>query len=156
VSFEKGIVVLPLGNGGAAVLRRGAGRSSEHEAGFTEIAEGACPAIDFTRVQLADRHVDCPPLAAAAGARRVIVSIGKLPGIDRFDITAMAADPSTRRLTIRVRVGEPRSQTLPKSAPAKVVEFPESLRGRWLVGLEPDPQIPRPFGFWTAFAIDLR
>jgi hypothetical protein len=155
VSFEKGIVVLPLGNGGAAVLRRDAGRSSEHDVGFTEIAEGACPAIDFTRAQLADGTADCPGLAAAAGARRVLVSTGRGRDIDRFDITGVKADEATRRLTIRVGVGEPRSQSLPQSAPAKVVELPESLSGRWLVGLEPDPQIPRPFGFWTAFAIDL-
>ena len=155
VSFEKGIVVLPLGNGGAAVLRRDAGRSSEHEVGFTEIAEGACPAIDFTRAQLADGTADCPALAAAAGARRVLVSTGRERDIDRFEITGVKADEATQRLTIRVRVGEPRSQSLPQNAPATVVEFPQSLSGRWLVGLEPDPQIPRPFGFWTAFAIDL-
>ena len=155
VSFEKGIVVVPLGNGGAAVLQREPGRSSEHPVISTLIAERACPAIDFTRVQLADRTADCPALAAARGTRRILVSTGKLPGIDRFEITGITADEATRRLAIRVRVGEPRSQSPASNAPAQVIQLPESLSGHWLVGLEPDPLTPRPFGFWTAFAIDV-
>ena len=154
-SFEKGIVVVPLGNGGAAVLQREAGRSSEHAVTFTSIAEGACAAIDFTRVQLADGTADCPALAAAGGARRILVSIGKLPGIDRFEIGGVTADEATGRLTIRVRVGEPPSQSLASNAPTQVIQLPESLSGHWLVGLEPDLPTPRPFGFWTAFAIDI-
>ena len=154
-SFEKGIVVLPLGNGGAAVLQREAGHSSEHAVAFTSIAEGACPAIDFTRVQLADGTADCPALAAARGARRILVSIGKLPGIDRFEISGVTADEATGRLAIRAGVGEPRSQSLASNAPTQVIQLPESLTGHWLVGLEPDPLTPRPFGFWTAFAIDV-
>jgi len=155
VSFEKGIVVLPLGNGGAAIVRREAGDSSEDAVAFAKIVEGTCPTIDFTRVQLADGTADCPALAAAASARRLLVSIGKLPGIDRFDITAVTADSATRRLTIRVRVGEASAQSSAQIAPAQVIELPQSLTGRWLVGLEPDRGTPRPFGFWTAFAIDL-
>jgi len=84
------------------------------------------------------------------------VSTGKERDIDRFEITAVTADAASRRLTIRVRLDEPRSPSAAQTAPAQVIELPESLAGRWLVGLEPDPQIPRPFGFWTAFAIDLR
>jgi hypothetical protein len=156
VSFEKGIVVVPLGNGGAAVLRRDAGRGTEHPVTFAKIGEGTCPAIDFTRVQLADGTADCAVLAGAAGARRLLVSTGKERDISQFEITGLTADEATRRLTIRVRVGEPRSRSAAQSAPAQVVELPQSLTGRWLVGLEPDPQIPRPFGFRTAFAIDLR
>jgi len=83
------------------------------------------------------------------------VSTGKLPGIDRFEITGITADEATRRLAIRVRVGEPRSQSPASNAPAQVIQLPESLSGHWLVGLEPDPLTPRPFGFWTAFAIDV-
>src|SRR5437773_10794544 len=156
VSFEKGIVVVPLGNGGAAVMQREAGQSSEQTVAFTSIAVGACPAIDFTRVQLADGTADCPALAPAHGARRIRVSPGEARDIDRFEITAATADAASRRLTIRVRLDEPRSPSAAQTAPAQVIELPESLAGRWLVGLEPDPQIPRPFGFWTAFAIDLR
>ena len=155
VSFEKGIVVVPLGNGGAAVLRRGPGRSSEHPVALTKVGDGTCSAIDFTRVQLADGRVDCPALAAAGGARRILVSIGKLPGADRFEITGVTADEATRRLTIRVRVGEPGPEPAAQTAPTQIVELSESLSGRWLVGLEPDPPTPRPFGFWTAFVIDL-
>src|SRR6266576_3771242 len=155
VSFEKGIVVLPLGDGGAAVLRREPGRSSDEAVAFTKIGEGMCPAIDFTRVQLADGMADCPALAATATSRRLLVSTGKERDISRFEITRMTANEAMRRLTIRVRVGEPRSRSAAQSAPAQVIELPASLSGRWLVGLEPDPEIPRPFGFWTAFAIDL-
>ena len=139
VSFERGIVVVPLGNGGAAVLQREAGQSSEQTVAFTSIAVGACPAIDFTRVQLADGTADCPALAAAHGARRILVSTGKERDIDRFEITAVTADAASRRLTIRVRLGEPRSPSAAQTAPAQVIELPESLAGRWLVGLEPDP-----------------
>jgi hypothetical protein len=155
VSFEKGIVVVPLGSGGAAVMHREPVRSLEHAVAFTKIAEGVCPAIDFTRVQLADQTADCATLSAAGGARRILVSIGKLPGIDRFEISGVTADEGTRRLTIRVRVGDPRPKLSSQTAPTQVVELSESLNGRWLVGLEPDPPTPRPFGFWTAFAIDL-
>src|SRR5437762_6491632 len=126
-SFEKGIVVVPLGNGGAAVLQRQAGRRSDHAVTFTSTAEGACPAIDFTRVQLADLTADCPALAAAGGARRILVSIGKLPGIDRFEIGGVTADEATGRLTIRVGLGEPPSLSLPSNTPTEVIQYPESF-----------------------------
>jgi hypothetical protein len=156
VSFEKGLVVVPLGNGGAAVLRREPGHSSGDPVAFTKVGEATCPTVDFTRVEVADRTVDCPALVGAAGAHRILVSTGKARDVDRFEITAVTADDATHRLTIRVRVGEPRSPSAAQSAPAQIIEFPQSLSGRWLVGLAPDPQTPRPFGFWTAFAVELR
>ena len=155
VSFEKGIVVVPLGNGGAAVLRRETEVGTEHAVTFATIGEGVCPAIDFTRVQLADGTADCPALGAAAGKRRLLVSTGKERDIGQFEITGITADEATRRLTIRVNVGQPRSWSAAQVAPAEVIEVPESMSGRWLVGLAPDPETPRPFGFWTAYAIDL-
>ena len=154
VSFESGIAVVRLGNGGAAVLRRGREQSSEHATSFTTIAEASCTRIDFTRVDVANK-VDCPALAAAIGERRILVSTGRERDIDTFAISGVSIDPATRRVTVRIRVGDSRSRSVAPSAAAQVIEISESLRGRWLVGLEPDPATPRPFGFWTTFAIDL-
>ena len=65
-------------------------------------------------------------------------------------------DEAARRLTISVRVGEVRSNGPAQAAPTQVFELPADIRGDWLVGLEPEPAMPRPFGFVTAFAIDVR
>jgi hypothetical protein len=74
VGLENGIIVVPLRNGGAAVLRREAAYGPEHEIPINEVAEGSCSAIDFARVRLADGTADCPGLAASAGTRRILVS----------------------------------------------------------------------------------
>lgn len=156
VNLESGVIVVPLGNGGAAVLRREAAYGPEYEVPINKIAESSCGAIDFTRVQLADGTADCPSLAGSAGARRILVSIGRERDTDRFEITRISVDEAARRLTIGVRVGEARSNGYAQAAPTQVIELPEAIRGTWLVGLEPEPATPRPFGFLTAFAIDLR
>lgn len=105
VSLESGIVVVPLGNGGAAVLRREPASGSVYAVPVTKIAEGSCAAIDFTRVQLADGTADCADLASAAGARRILVSIGRERDTDTFEITRISVDEAARRLTIGVRLG---------------------------------------------------
>jgi hypothetical protein len=156
VSLEDGVIVVPLGNGGAAVLRREAAPGSEHTVPVTKIAEGLCGTIEFPRVQLADGTADCLSLASAAGVRRILVSIGRERDTDTFEITRVSVDDAARRLTIGVRVGEMHSSGAAQRAPTQVIELPDVLRGRWLVGLEPEPATPRPFGFSTAFAIDLR
>lgn len=156
VNFENGVIVVPLGNGGAAVLRREAAYGSEYAVPVKRIAEGSCAAIEFTRVQLADGTADCPSLAGAVGARRILVSIGRERDTERFEIARISVDEAARRLTIGVRVGVVRSNGPAQVAPTQVIELPEDIRGVWLVGLEPEPATPRPFGFSTAFAIDLR
>ena len=156
VSLENGIIVVPLGNGGAGVLRREAAYAREYEITINKVAEGSCGTIDFARVQLADGTADCPGLAASAGARRILVSIGRERDSDRFEITRISVDEAARRLTISVRVGEVRSNGPAQAAPTQVIELPADIRGEWLVGLEPEPATPRPFGFVTAFAIDVR
>ncbi|TMC71540.1 MAG: hypothetical protein E6J13_07300 [Chloroflexi bacterium] len=156
LSFERGIAVVRLGNGGVAVLRREPGRGSEHPVTFGKIAEGNCARVDFTRIQLADATADCPGLAAAFGSRRILVSTGRELDIDAFEISGVSIDQAAERITVRVRVGDARSRNAASSAPAQVIELPTIPRGRWLVGLEPDPAMPRPFGFWTTFAIDLK
>jgi hypothetical protein len=152
VNMASGIIVVALGNGGAAVLRRAEASGLEYDIPVARIAQGICDAIDFTRVQLADGTADCVDLATAAGPRRMLVSLG-LGSADAFDLTRISVDEASRRLTIGVRVGD--SSGAAQRAPSQVIELPEGLTGRWLVGLEPEPATPRPFGFDTAFAIDL-
>jgi hypothetical protein len=156
VDLEKGIVVVPLGNGGAAVLRREAAHGLEYTTAIMKFADRACASIEFPRVQLADGTADCATLAGAAGGHRILVSIGRERDTDMFEITSVSVDEAARRLTIGVRLGGVHSNNSAERAPAQVIELPESLRGRWLVGIEPEPEAPRPFGFSTAFAIDLR
>jgi hypothetical protein len=156
VNLESGVIVVPLGSGGAAVLRRETANGTEYEVPPKKIAEGSCPTIEFTRVQLADGTADCSSLAAAAGPRRILVSIGRERDTDWFEITRISVDAAARRVTIGVRLGEMRSGGPAQVAPTQVIELPHSIRGEWLVGLEPEPSIPRPFGFATAFAVDLR
>lgn len=156
VSLENGIVVVPLGNGGAAVLRREAAPGAEYEVPVTKIADGSCAEIDFTRVQLADGTADCAGLAGASGPRRILVSIGRERDTGSFEITRISVDEAARRITIGVKVGDMRSASIAQRAPAQIIELPESLRGRWLFGLEPEPATPRPFGFYTAFAVEVR
>jgi hypothetical protein len=156
VNLESGIIVLPLGNGGAAVLRREAAPGAEYTVPITKVADGYCAEIEFTRVQLADATADCSALAGAAGPRRILVSIGRERDTDSFEITRLSVDEAARRITIGVKVGDMRSASIAQSAPTQVLELPESLRGRWLVGLEPEPATPRPFGFYTAFALEVR
>jgi hypothetical protein len=155
VSIEKGIVVLPLGNGGAAVFRRVAGTVSSRPIAFTNVADGVCPTIEFTRVQLVE-DTECVSLLGFAGRGRLLVSTGREQDRSAFEIASVSVDEEARRLTIRVRVGAVRSDGPPLSAPSKVIELPESIRGDWLVGVEPETPLPRPFGFATAFAVDLR
>jgi hypothetical protein len=156
VNLENGIVVVPLGNGGAAVLRREMAPGREYAVPVTKIAAGSCTEIAFTRVQLADGTADCAGLAGAAGPRRILVSIGRERDADSFEITRISVDEAARRITIGVKVGDMRSTSVAQVAPAQIIELPESLRGRWLVGLEPEPATPRPFGFSTAFALEVR
>lgn len=156
VSLEKGIIVVRLGNGGAAVLRREAAYGSEYAVPVTKIAEGFCPSIDFARVQLADGTADCASLAGAAGARRIIVSIGRETDTDTLEITRISVDEAARRLTLGVRIGEAHSNGAAQRAPTQVIELPAALRGSWLVALEPEPGTPGALGFSTAFALDLR
>jgi hypothetical protein len=156
VNLESGIVVVPLGNGGAAVLRREMAPGGEYAVPVTKIAEGSCAEIAFTRVQLADGTADCAGLTGAAGPRRILVSIGRERDTDSFEITRVSVDEAARRITIGVKIGDMRSASIAQRAPTQVIELPESLRGRWLVGLEPEPANPRPFGFHTAFALEVR
>jgi hypothetical protein len=65
-------------------------------------------------------------------------------------------DEAARRITIGVKVGDMRSTSVAQRAPTQIIELPETVRGRWLVRLEPEPATPRPFGFDTAFALDVR
>lgn len=156
VNLENGIVVVPLGNGGAAVLRRQAASGAEYAVPVTKIAEGSCAEIAFTRVQLADGTADCTDLAGAAGPRRILVSIGRERDTDSFEVTRISVDGAARRITIGVKVGDMRSTSVAQRAPTQIIELPDSLHGSWLVGLEPEPVTPRPFGFYTAFAVDVR
>jgi hypothetical protein len=156
VDLESRIIVVPLGDGGAAVLRREVASGAEYVVPVTKIAEGLCAEIAFTRVQLADRTADCADLAGAAGPRRILVSVGRERDTDSFEITRISVDEAARRITIGVKVGEMRSTSVAKRAPTQIIELPETLRGRWLVGLDPEPATPRPFGFDTAFAIEVR
>jgi hypothetical protein len=155
VNLDDGIVLVPLGNGGAAVLRREAAPGAEYAVPVTKIADGSCAEIEFTRVQLADGTADCADLAGAAGPRRILVSIGRERDTDSFEITRISVDEAARRITIGVKVGDMRSASIAQRAPTQVIELPEALRGRWLVGLEPEPATPRPFGFYTAFAVNV-
>jgi hypothetical protein len=156
VNLESRIIVVPLGNGGAAVLRREAASGAEYAVPVTKIAEGSCVEIEFTRVQLADATADCAALAGATGLRRILVSIGRERDTDSFEITRISVDEAARRITVGVKVGDMRSPSIAQRAPTQIIELPDSLRGRWLVGLEPEPATPRPFGFYTAFAVDVR
>lgn len=153
VNLESRIIVVPLGNGGAALLRREAASGAEYAVPVTKIAEGSCAEIAFTRVQLADGTADCADLAGAAGPRRILVSIGRERDTDSFEITRISVDEAARRITIGVKVGDLRSASIAQRAPTQIIELPETLRGPWLVGLEPEPATPRPFGFYTAFAV---
>jgi len=155
VDLERELIVVPLGNGGAAVLRRETAPGAERAIPVKKIAEGHCTEIEFTRVQLADGTAGCADLSGAAGPRRVLVSLGREGGTDSFEITRIAVDEAARRLTINVKVGGVHPISAPQGAPTQIIEFPADLGGRWLVGLEPEPATPRPFGFATAFALDL-
>jgi hypothetical protein len=82
--------------------------------------------------------------------------VGRERDTDSFEITRISVDEAARRITIGVKVGEMRSTSVAKRAPTQIIELPETLRGRWLVGLDPEPATPRPFGFDTVFAIEVR
>ena len=151
----RGLAVVPLGNGGAAVLTRTPGTSGERPADYAEVASARCAAIDVTRVQLAATTVGCDAVVAAAGPRRLLVSTGKSPAVSGFTVTGVWADDATRRITIRYRLDGVGSRIADTTAPAEVIELPGLSSGPWLVGLEPAPSTRPAFGSWTAFAIDL-
>jgi hypothetical protein len=82
--------------------------------------------------------------------------IGREWDTDRFEITRIWVDEAARRATLAGRVAEARSNERAQAAPTQVIELPADVRGKWLVGLQPEPAMPRPFGFVFAFAIDVR
>ena len=153
VAVSDSRAITRLGNGGVALLRlepvAGAARSAP-----AVVAQATCTWPDFAHVAIARvEHIRCAELLPAAGARRVVMSLGRQPSATSLSVDGVDVDQDRRVVTIHYTQSTT-SRWAGSTAQVAIVELPEAITGEWLVWLV-TPGGPRGYGTGPAFQITL-
>jgi len=141
-----------LGDGGFGLLRLD-GTHGSLPTGPVVVAQATCPWPDFAHVALAlANNVRCPELLAAAGARRLVVSLGRQPTATSLIVDSLDVDPSRKVLTIHLTQSTASPWAGP-TAQVAIVEAPVVVTGEWLVWLVQDGG-PSGYATGPAFVVE--
>lgn len=133
LDFGRGVAVVPLTGGGAAVLRRLAATGQPRAAGFSSIASGRCRDVDFPRVVVGPADFACAGFSAHVRAGQLLVATGRnyRSPVD-FEVTDVTLDAATRE----IQVGYSATSAAPRpmeSGPVRVIELSDVPAGEWLM-----------------------
>lgn len=145
IDWDRGVAVMGLADGGAAVLNRRVSAGASRDLSFHSVATADCdyqtPRVMTARADL----VKCEPLVASTGANRVLVATGRsASGPRSFAIARVTADPVTRVIDITYAPSGRRSNVIDPSA-TSVIEIADPPPGEWLVRLSSDSLVGLPF-----------
>lgn len=130
-----------LGDGGVALLRLDVSSTTVRSTPVIA-AQATCAWPDFAHVAIAAaENIRCPELLPAAGARRLVVSLGRQPTATSLIVDSLDVDRSRRILTIQYTQSTT-SRWAGPTAQAAIVEVPEEVTGEWLVWLVTDGMRP--------------
>lgn len=132
----RGVASVSLSNGGVAVYERQRSMLRRSSVPFTEEAKVACASLEFPLFAPArDGDGRCPPLDAAAGPGRFLVTLGRVRAPPDLAVTGITADPATRELLVHLEARGELKSVVDLGA-GRVIELSDPPHGQWLVRLE--------------------
>ena len=142
-----------LGDAGVALLRLDSAPAPDRTTPIV-VAQATCTWPDFAHLALATSdNVRCPDLQAAAGAHRMVLSLGRQPTATGLTVTSLEVDRTRRVITVRYAQIVTSHYAGP-SAQVALVALPAAVTGEWLVWLvSEDATADSGYGRGPAFAI---
>ncbi len=136
IDWVRGVAVVALPDGGAAVFRRQTTPSAARNLSFRTVGSSTCADLDFPRLMRAIAGaIACPALAALAGPSRLLVATGRAAySPSAFTVERVVVDPATHIIDV-LYTGQERRTTITDPSPAAVIELSDPPAGEWLVRL---------------------
>ena len=153
VAVSDSRAITRLGDGGVALLRL-APAAAVARSRPAIVGQATCTWPDFAHVAIARAEdIRCAELVPVAGARRVVLSLGRQPSATSLSIEGVDVDQDRRVVTIHYTQSTT-SRWAGATAQVAIMELPEAISGEWLVWLVTPGATPG-YGTGPAFQITL-